>query len=322
MTYRSTAPARAWHGGVWQWWGGAERGARGEVSSVGSRPWWSVSAAGRRGARWSEELRIKGRRSVAESSRGGWGRGRLRSRRWTSAPVPADGAEVGAGRGGSGGGEEAAAPAAGMRRQSTRGRSTGSSGGEESEALAAAVHAGRISSEDAAAQRQNIRGGGGASEEEEKRSLRVWSDVFAGGGGGAKYSAWRGWMDRAVAKSSTQIDGRDRFEASSMMNEMAVTEGEQQITRNVVRKKWSPPGLVSLSSILMETQKTGGWGFILRNSEGQGLLAGAGRLAFVHDADSAEARACQAALLAASVQGITEVGIETDSLILVSALKS
>uniref|UniRef100_A0A0E0AHM3 RNase H type-1 domain-containing protein n=1 Tax=Oryza glumipatula TaxID=40148 RepID=A0A0E0AHM3_9ORYZ len=175
-----------------------------------------------------------------------------------------------------------------MRRQSTRGRSTGSGGGEESEAPAEAVHAGRISSEDAAARRQNIRGGGGASEEEEKRSLRVWSDVFAGGGGGAK--------------------------ASSMMNEMAVTEVEQQITRNVVRKKWSPPGL--------ETQKTGGWGFILRYSEGQGLLAGAGRLAFVHDADSAEARACQAALLAASVQGITEVEIETDSLILVSALKS
>ncbi|XP_052162067.1 uncharacterized protein LOC127779374 [Oryza glaberrima] len=180
---------------------------------------------------------------------GGWGRGR-------------------SSHGGSGGGEEAAAPAAGMRRQSTRGRSTGSGGGEESEAPAAAVHAGRISSEDAAAPRQNIRGGEGASKEEEKRSLRVWSDVFAGGRGGAK--------------------------ASSMMNEMAVTEGEQQITRNVVRKK----------------------------CEGQGLLAGAGRLAFVHDADSAEARACQAALLAASVQGITEVEIETDSLILVSALKS
>uniref|UniRef100_I1QT95 Uncharacterized protein n=1 Tax=Oryza glaberrima TaxID=4538 RepID=I1QT95_ORYGL len=85
-----------------------------------------------------------------------------------------------------------------MWRQSTRGRSTGSGGGEEeeSEAPAAAVHAGRISSEDAAARRQNIRGGGGASEEE-KRSLRVWSDVLAGGGG-AKYSAWRGWMDRVV----------------------------------------------------------------------------------------------------------------------------
>ncbi len=36
--------------------------------------------------------------------------------------------------------------------------------------------------------RRYMRGGGGASEEE-KRSLRVWSDVFAAGGGGAKYSA-------------------------------------------------------------------------------------------------------------------------------------
>uniref|UniRef100_A0A0D3GT16 Uncharacterized protein n=1 Tax=Oryza barthii TaxID=65489 RepID=A0A0D3GT16_9ORYZ len=93
----------------------------------------------------------------------------------------------------------AAAPTAGMRWQSTRSTRGRIRGGEESEAPAAAVHAGRISSKDAAAQRQNIRGGGAS--EEEKRSLRVWSDIFAGGGG-VKYSAWRGWMDRAVVKSS------------------------------------------------------------------------------------------------------------------------
>lgn len=50
-----------------------------------------------------------------------------------------------------------------------------------------------------------------------------------------------------------------------------------------------------------------------RDEEGHALLAGAGRLEFVHDVVSAEARACLSALLAISVQGVTEVEIESDS---------
>uniref|UniRef100_A0A0E0AM52 Uncharacterized protein n=1 Tax=Oryza glumipatula TaxID=40148 RepID=A0A0E0AM52_9ORYZ len=117
-----------------------------------------------------------------------------------SAPVAA--VDLGAGAGGWGRGRNR------PRQLRRRGRSSGSGGGD-----AAAVHAGKNQrgGYPARMRRQNIRGGGGASEEEEKRSLRVWSDVFAGGGG-VKYSAWRGWMDRAVVKSSAQMDGRDRFE--------------------------------------------------------------------------------------------------------------
>uniref|UniRef100_A0A0E0E7B3 Uncharacterized protein n=1 Tax=Oryza meridionalis TaxID=40149 RepID=A0A0E0E7B3_9ORYZ len=113
-----------------------------------------------------------------------------KKQRLRAAPTPPSGAPL-----------LAAAPAAGMRRQSTRGRSSGSGGGEESEAPAAAVHAGRISSEDAAARHQNMRGGGVSERGElEKRSIRAWSDVYAGGAveEEEERSIRRGWMDRAV----------------------------------------------------------------------------------------------------------------------------
>lgn len=185
---------------------------------------WCVAAVGRSGARSARRSQLRWGQATMECVSGGEARSTLESVEHAGASCShhaGDGAEVGSGRGGGpqrrcrrmGPRSEpaAAAPAAGKKQRLWRWGCGGSPHGEESEAPAAAVHAGRISSEDAAAQRQNIRGGGGASEEEEKRSLRVWSDVFASGGG-VKYSAWRGWMDHAVVKSSAQMDGRDRFE--------------------------------------------------------------------------------------------------------------
>lgn len=52
------------------------------------------------------------------------------------------------------------------------------------------------------------------------------------------------------------------------------------------------------------------------------LFVGAGRIEFVNDAISAEARACLVALLTISVQGVSAVEIETDSAILALAIKS
>ncbi|BAT01735.1 Os07g0513450 [Oryza sativa Japonica Group] len=93
-----------------------------------------------------------------------------------------------------------------------------------------------------------------------------------------------------------------------------------------VMKHWAPPpaGKIKLNvdAAYQANRKTGGWGFVLRDEEGHALLAGAGRLEFVHDVVSAEARACLSALLAISVQGVTEVEIESDSAILVSAVTS
>ena len=66
-------------------------------------------------------------------------------------------------------------------------------------------------------------------------------------------------------------------------------------------------------------EKSGGWGFILRDKNGVVVMAGAGRL---DSAPCAEALACLATLIAMSAQGMTRIQLESDSSNLVSALKS
>jgi len=56
------------------------------------------------------------------------------------------------------------------------------------------------------------------------------------------------------------------------------------------------------------------WGFVVRDHEGQPILAGAGRLDRTHDALMAETMACQQALEAAEHFGISQIELaETDS---------
>lgn len=63
-------------------------------------------------------------------------------------------------------------------------------------------------------------------------------------------------------------------------------------------------------------------GFIIRDSDGQAIVAGSGRLSSVSDALSAEGEACLAALEVAMSRGISRVIVETDSANLVLALRS
>lgn len=65
-------------------------------------------------------------------------------------------------------------------------------------------------------------------------------------------------------------------------------------------KRWIPPPLdvlkINSDGAFRQKEQDGAWGFVIRDSDGHGLLAGAGRLPAVHDALSAEAEACLAAL--------------------------
>lgn len=61
---------------------------------------------------------------------------------------------------------------------------------------------------------------------------------------------------------------------------------------------------------------------MIRDHEGSGVLAGAGRIGSVHDAMNAEAEACLSALRITSLHGISHFAIETDCSALVGALTS
>ena len=60
----------------------------------------------------------------------------------------------------------------------------------------------------------------------------------------------------------------------------------------------------------------------MRDENGQAVLAGAGNLSAVHDALCAEAEACLTALSATMNHGMSNVVFESDSLVLVDALKT
>jgi hypothetical protein len=69
------------------------------------------------------------------------------------------------------------------------------------------------------------------------------------------------------------------------------------------KKKWLPPPVdvlkINSDRAFIAIEKCGAWGFVIRDSAGQGVLAGSGRLPAVHDAVAAEGEACLAALYAA-----------------------
>ena len=64
----------------------------------------------------------------------------------------------------------------------------------------------------------------------------------------------------------------------------------------------------------------GGWGFVIRDDQGDAVIAGAGRLAAVPDALTAEASVCAKALQAATDLGISRIQLEMDSSLLQQAL--
>uniref|UniRef100_A0A8I6X063 RNase H type-1 domain-containing protein n=1 Tax=Hordeum vulgare subsp. vulgare TaxID=112509 RepID=A0A8I6X063_HORVV len=67
---------------------------------------------------------------------------------------------------------------------------------------------------------------------------------------------------------------------------------------------------------------TGGWGYIIRDHEGDVVVTAAGRLHHVNDALQAEAEACIRAIYKAQELGIGNVVMETDASTLVSAIRT
>jgi ribonuclease HI len=90
--------------------------------------------------------------------------------------------------------------------------------------------------------------------------------------------------------------------------------------------KWKPPEgeflKVNTDGCFDAKTRSGGWGIIARNASGEMQGAGAGKLAHVADAFQAEAEACSHALQALQGWGMSRIQLETDSQLLVNALKN
>ena len=101
--------------------------------------------------------------------------------------------------------------------------------------------------------------------------------------------------------------------AADVLNLMCdLRELEIKSVREVIRSagwKAPPPGQLKINSDGSFIQETlqGSWGFIIRDHEGDGVLAGAGRLGSIPDALTTEAATCAQALQAATDYGISHV---------------
>jgi ribonuclease HI len=94
----------------------------------------------------------------------------------------------------------------------------------------------------------------------------------------------------------------------------------------VNQQRWQKPPegswKINVDGAFWDREKKGAWGFVVRDDQGNAVLAGAGSLMSISDALIAETHACIAALQAAADHGLQNIVLESDSLILVRALQS
>ena len=83
-------------------------------------------------------------------------------------------------------------------------------------------------------------------------------------------------------------------------------------------KRWtrSPEDVLKINCVeaYRSVTSTGGWGFVIRDCDGQVIKAWAGKCSHLLDALHAELLACLAGVRAAGELGISKVIIETDSM--------
>ena len=137
---------------------------------------------------------------------------------------------------------------------------------------------------------------------------------------------WAWWNGRNKANAgevvaSVQEISHKATLFSSDAEPMSIDDGNQGTARDRVVRRWLPPPAdvlkINTDGAFIEKEKCGAWGFVIRDCDGHGVLAGAGRLRAVHDALTAEGEACLAALQAALGAGISRIIIETVSSLLV-----
>ncbi|RLM70024.1 hypothetical protein C2845_PM17G04350 [Panicum miliaceum] len=132
---------------------------------------------------------------------------------------------------------------------------------------------------------------------------------------------WARWMNRNKAnagESAASVDEvvRKAINFANCAYELEDKPKQAPKQGRRVTEHWHPPPSdvlkINIDGAFHETDKSGAWGFLIRDCDGHGVLAGAGRLRAVHDALTAEGEACMAALKEAMELGISQAVIETN----------
>jgi hypothetical protein len=140
---------------------------------------------------------------------------------------------------------------------------------------------------------------------------------------------WRWWLQR-----NKKNKGGQRLSADEVIRQARywVSESLQYCKKEKKEPKavspsqcWQKPTgevlKINIDGAFQSANRTGGWGFVIRDNAGHARGSGAGRIEYVASAVQAEAVACSEALQASASWGMGHILLETDSLILASALK-
>jgi len=148
----------------------------------------------------------------------------------------------------------------------------------------------------------------------EKRSLlamllnNLWWErnrVRGGESRSPRELAWLTWRQSEECKELTKVHPG--------------TRGDQQIPR----WKRPPAGLLKINAGgFAQECGEGSWGFIIREENGEVVLAGAGKLNHVYEARQAELMACIQGARAAQTLSIQRIIVESDALLIKQALHS
>jgi hypothetical protein len=142
---------------------------------------------------------------------------------------------------------------------------------------------------------------------------------------------WTWWDARNKANAEKRMPTIEEVQYRTLEAASNSNLVQRMVSRDSPRQqqspcRWHPPPAnflkINIDGAFCEKEKKGAWGFVIRDCDGHGVLAGSGNLLAVNDALSAEAEACLAALNAAMDAGISQVIVETDSTSLVAALQS
>lgn len=102
--------------------------------------------------------------------------------------------------------------------------------------------------------------------------------------------------------------------------------GTEKMSTTVRSYTWRKPSLdvlkINTDGSYNKESNVGGWGFVIRDADGDVVGSGAGQINHAQDALHTKAEACLKALEAAQEWGISRVVLETDAMQLVHAIKS
>jgi hypothetical protein len=127
-----------------------------------------------------------------------------------------------------------------------------------------------------------------------------------------------------VAGENKNLHDSISFLAMKMADEFKQFFSKEKQIKKQSPQSWLPPDdhvlKINIDGSYVAKRCNGGWGFIIRNSNGQFMGAGAGQISHAFDALQTEAIACLASLQNAQRWGMARVQVETDSQLLAQAI--